>query len=149
MAATAGLRAEAGRIPGERIATTIATSDSSTFTTSETQIMSVTASVVTGRIYRLRFVGRLSTTTAGDQGVARLRETNTSGTELQSAVVDSTNTSGTLGTNPLLMEVEWTASSTGSQTWIASAFRNSGSGTWHMEAGSNRPNYLYLDYISG
>jgi len=83
MAATAGQVATAGRIPGELIASSRATSDSATFTTVETTVLSVTAPLVSGRTYRVVFYGKFATTVAGDIGAARMREDNVVGAERQ------------------------------------------------------------------
>src|SRR5262245_48983078 len=79
---TAGENVEAGRVSGERIATTIDLTDSGSFTTSETVVSTVIAALVTGRTYRVRFVTDIRSTVANDRAQVRLREDNVSGTEL-------------------------------------------------------------------
>ena len=145
MAATAGLRAEAGRIPGERIATTVETSDSTTFTTAETQVSSVTAPVVSGRIYRVRFAGGWQSTVADDTVSVRIREDTSSGTQLLLRVVDVFRT-GSFTAAPAL-EVEYTADATEDKVFVLTAQRLTGSGTINLDAAASGPSYLYVDYI--
>ena len=147
MAATAGQIAEAGRVPNERIATTVETSDSSTFTTSETTIASVTASLVSGRTYRIRFYGSIVSTVADGQVQCRLREDNTSGTQMQGVNVFPANTSSS--GHPLPIEAEFTAVSTGNKTFVATGQRVSGTGTINMNGAATNPAYMYCDYIRG
>ena len=148
MAATAGQIAEAGRIPGERIATSIETSDSSTFTTSETALQSVTAAVVSGRTYRVKWATRLSSSVANDQIGANIREDSVAGAQLAGDNIQVFGASSTNGW-PFRAEVEYTADATESKTFVATGTRISGSGNCFREAASNRPSYLYVDYIRG
>jgi hypothetical protein len=109
-----------------RIATTEVVSDSSTFTTTETQVASVTAALVSGRNYRVRLVARFGTSAANDIVVVRVREDNLSGTTLQFELrpLPSTSSSGnTVG----VLEGEYVAASTGDKTFVASGQRTSGS----------------------
>ena len=145
MAATAGQIAEAGRIPGERIATTVETSDSTTFTTAETQVSSVTAPVVSGRIYRVRFAGGWATTVAGDFISVRIREDSSSGNILLLRVVDVFRT-GSFTAAPTL-EVEYTADATEDKVFVLTAQRIAGSGTCVLDAAASGPAYLYVDFI--
>jgi hypothetical protein len=138
----------AGRVPGERIATTTATADSSTFTTTETTVMSVTAALVTGRTYRVRFYGRFNSSVSTDRVVARFREDNSSGTEIATTDTPLTNYSGTFG-HAIEIEIEYTASATGNKTFVVTGERGAGSGNCNLEAATTRPAYLYVDYIRG
>ena len=146
MAATAGQIAEAGRIPGERIATTIVTSNSSTFTTVETQVASVSASLVSGRTYRVVFDGAIDSTASDDVIRTRIREDNTTGTTLQTR--DSMPTISGATVQSIRAEAEYTATSTASKTFIATAVRQvSGGGTLNLAAAAGFPTYLYVDFI--
>ena len=146
MAATAGSRAEAGRIPGERIATTVVTSDSSTFTTSETLVVSVTASVVSGRTYRVRFIGRWGTSVLNDWVRARLREDDATGTLLNFSAVELFTVSSS-GNQLMPIEAEFTSSSTASKTFVVTGQRIGGTGNVRLDAESAGPAYLYVDFI--
>ena len=145
MAATAGQIAEAGRIPGERIATTVETSDSAGFTTSETQVSSVTASVVSGRVYRVRFAGGWASTAADDVVSVRIREDNSSGTQLLLRVVQIFRT-GSFTSAPTL-EAEYTADATENKVFVLTGERIGGSGTCVLDAAATAPCYFYVDFI--
>lgn len=144
----AGTQYVDGRIPGQRIETTVETSDSSTFTTSETEVMSVTAPLVSGRTYRVRFWGTFNSTVNGDRIRVKVREDDSSGTQLaehQMVISTTASTTGYLS----VVEVEFTAASTGNQTFVVTGERLAGSGSINREGATNRPSYLYVDYIRG
>lgn len=145
MPSTAGFQLVAGRIPGERIATSTMTSDSSTFTTALTQVATVTAALVSGRTYKV--VGHLGFEITVD-GVLRgqIRENNISGTDLQirDFVVDS---SGSV--NGMHIEAEYTAVATGNKTFVIGGDVLVGGGTCNLNASSTFPSYMYVEYISG
>lgn len=145
--AAAGEIAEAGRIPGERIATTEETSASSAFT-SETVLMSVTATLVSGRTYRVTGKVPLTSSVSNDEARAQIREDNISGTVLDAASGEmSTGTSTT--SNNIRPESEYTAVSTGSKTFVVTGERVAGTGNITMNAATTRKGYLYVDYIRG
>ena len=144
MAATAGQIAEAGRIPGERIATTVRTSTVGSITTTETEVDSVTAALVTGRTYRVRWHGPVQSTAAADNVRAFIHQTNTSGTILQ---LDDVTPAAANIKYGMTLELEFTATSTGDQEFIASLDRISGSGTVSSVASATQPAYLYVDFI--
>jgi hypothetical protein len=145
VAAVAGQVATAGRVPGERIATTTVTSDSSTFTTTETEVASVTAALVSGRTYRVRYAARFGSTVAADWLKASIREDDTSGTVLtnDNMILEQTSTSGW----PVAGEAEYTAASTADKTFVLTGDRISGTGDCRLEAAATHPTYLTVDYI--
>lgn len=145
---SSGTELVGGRIPGERIATTTATADSSTFTTTQTQVMSVTAPLVDGRTYRVRFAGRWASSAAGDDLIGRLREDSTSGTQMQIGQQDISSTSGA-GFGPMTLEAEYTAVATGNKTFIVTGVRNGGTGNNRLQAAADAPALLYVEYIRG
>lgn len=130
--------------PFKRIATTTETSDSATFTTTETTIASVTAALVSGRTYRVRVTIRIASTVANDITIVRLREDNATGTEMTSGRI-TLETSG-LG-NVLTIEAEYTAGATANKTFVAAGIRTAGTGNLRRVAALNRPTYLYVDYV--
>jgi hypothetical protein len=143
----AGQLSLAGRIPGERIATTVVTADSAGFTTTEVSVASVTAELVSGRTYRLRAVPKWESDVADDRINARLREDDAVGTIMQSdnvriLVVSALGWGG-------VMEVEYTATATADKTFVLTGQRAGGTGTCKLGAGATRPVYLYVDYVSG
>jgi hypothetical protein len=146
---SAGFQLVAGRIPGERLATTIRTSDSSGFTTTETVIDSVTAALVSGRTYRVRWVVAWASTVSADTVFSRLREDNLTGTQLQLLRCALTTAAGA-GTRWVgAVEAEYTAVSSGNKTFVGTGVRVTGTGTITAHAASTYPIYLYVDYIRG
>lgn len=137
----------AGAIPGERIETTTRTSNSSAISTTETAIDTVTADVVSGRTYKVRYVYNWSGSVAADQFYLRTREgSGTGGTQLTYHNIRTAVTTQIFGNT---LEVEWTAGSTGSQSFSTTLVRQTGTGAATIRASSTQPAYLYVDYISG
>jgi len=130
-------------VSGQRLATTVSTTDSGAITTTETVVMSVTAPLVSGAIYRIRshcaFQGSVTT----DQHLARIREDTVSGTVLQQRRLGVPTT---VTFYPLSIEVEFTAVSTASKTFVLTFQRTSGTGNVFFIAVGG-PAYFYADYI--
>lgn len=128
-----------------RIATTIRTTNTSSFT-SETVINTVQASLVTGKTYRIRWDADVAGTVTSDLARFRIREDNISGTQLQlkNRVIQGPGTD-----YPISLEVEYTAVSTGPKTFALTCLRQTGTGTLACNANANEPSYLYVDYIRG
>lgn len=128
-----------------RIATTIRTTNTSTFT-AETLINSVTAALESGKTYRVRWVANVASSVLGDLTRTRIREDNLAGTQLQLRNVGVPNG----GTDfPVALEVEYTAGSTGNKTFAATCQRVSGTGNIACNANASQPIYFYVDYIRG
>ena len=147
MASSAGFQLTAGRIPGEEIALTTNTSDSSTWTTTETLTDTVTAALVDGRTYKVSWHGGIVSTVVGDIALMRMREDSTSGTLMteRNVYISGTTSAG----NAASIEARYTATATANKTFIVSGIRNGGTGTEHADATATRPRYLYVTYISG
>lgn len=146
--ANAGQILVAGRIPGERIATTLLTSDGAGATTTDDHLgASVTAQLVAGRTYRITMDGAMRTSVGGDIADLEIHEDALGGGTLQDRKfgIPATNTFGF----PFHIEAEYTADTTGSKTFVFAYGRRNGSGTVRPAAGSSRPGYLYVDYIRG
>lgn len=140
-----GMRMTPNRLNGRgRIATTIETSNSSGITTTETTIASVTAPLVAGRVYKVRFVGAADTSVAEDTADARIRQDSSGGTEMQLRRLDLKDATGRW---PIEMEAEYTAVSTATKTFVATIVRTSGTGTIIRIASATVPTYLYVDYV--
>lgn len=138
-----------GRIPGERIATAIETSDSSTFTTTETAIAQVAPDVVDGRRYAVWAIFRVASTVDNDDVQVLIREDSTSGTVLTEDGVELTHDlQSTRGMGGLLY-AEFTATATETKTFVLSAVRAAGTGNIRREATPNKPTYLFVEYVSG
>lgn len=143
---SAGFKLVAGRIPGERIATTTRSASSSAVTTTETEIDSVDALLVSGRTYRVRWVFSFTVSTATDHHLGRIREDSSSGTQIQARRLSAVTTQQSY---PGMIEVEYTATASGSKTFSATFQRSGGAGSITSHSASDNPSYLYVDYIRG
>jgi hypothetical protein len=134
----------AGRIPGERIATSIVTTNSGSVT-SEVVIDTVVAPVVAGRTYRVRWIADVQSTVTDNVVRCRIREDSLTGNVLQ--LINVRCTSGRdIG---FIIEGEYTADATEDKTFAGTAFRQDGVGTIALNANANEPAYLYVDYLRG
>jgi len=147
MASSSGFQLTAGRIPGEQIALNTETTDSSNWTTTETQTDAVTAPLVIGRTYRIRYFGGVVSTVANDVALIRIRENNTSGTALAERNFSIPSTSS--GGYACALEARYTALATANKTFVATGVRNGGTGTHHADGTTVRTRLLYVEYISG
>jgi hypothetical protein len=146
---SAGQLLEAQRIPGETIGDpTVLTADSSTFTTTETQVGLSTRGLVSGRTYRVRFNAGWNSTVLGDAITARLREDTSSGNLLDSATLVTTLVSASRGAK-VVLEAQFVASSTANKTFVATGQREAGTGSCRLAAATSRPAILEILYISG
>jgi hypothetical protein len=141
----AGETIVAGKIPGERIATTPFTSDSSsTSGTTELSVGTVVAPVVAGRVYRVRYAGEFSGSVANDDVTVKIREDLVSGTILNRNQIDNPVTN----VFPyLVLEAEYTADATEDKTFHLTLVRTTGTGVFQRRAAADKPGYLYVDYI--
>jgi len=128
-----------------RIATTVRTTNSASFT-SETLINSVTASLVSGKTYRVKWMVDVASTVAGDLARVRLRQDSVAGTEMQ---LVNRLLHGTTTDYQAVLEAEYTAGSTGNKTFVGTVTRQFGTGNLACNANANQPQYLYVDYIRG
>ncbi|HEX6682425.1 MAG TPA: hypothetical protein VF062_06495 [Candidatus Limnocylindrales bacterium] len=143
---SAGQLLIAGRIPGERIQTTVITADSATFTTTEIVVATGTAApLVAGRIYMVVFDAGFQTTVDGILRVM-IREDNLAGTSIQirDFFIDNTGTA-----SAARVEVEFEAQATGNKVFVATGDMLSGGGTANLNASGTLPSYLYVDYVRG
>jgi len=140
-------QAATGTTSGGRAATTVRTSDSSGVTTTETVIDSVTAYLISGSIYRVRWVAAVNSTVSADTAFIRIREDNLAGDQLQLERVPMALTGGSGTRYPAHIEAEFTADATGNKTFVSTLIRASGSGTVNVAGASNFPVYLYVDYV--
>ncbi len=138
----------AGRVSGERIATSVRTGTVGSITNAaEVQLDTVTGALVSGRVYRLFWGGNIASTNTGDIGNIKIRQDNTAGT-----VVNSTQSAGLLtGTvdQGLSVEGEYTAVATGNKTLVVTGIRVVGAGTLSSSATATNPAYLYIEYVRG
>ena len=141
---SAGFQLVAGRIPGERIATTEVTANSSAITTTETSVMSVTAAVVSGRTYRVTADFGYTLSTATDSFDVRIRQDSAVGTQEQRKVL----VPGTIKSfQPGRMESEFTAGASENKTFHLTFDRDAGAGSMTLQAAGSAPSYMYVDFI--
>ncbi len=145
---SAGQQLVAGRIPGEIIGSPdIVTADSANFTTTETVVQDITVSLVSGRTYQVWWQSKWMGDVAGDRVLARLREDNVSGTEMQVGQLVLETASSQYG--PMMMTAFYTAVATGSKTFVGCGDRNAGTGNIHLEASATNPCLMWVEYVSG
>lgn len=134
-------------LPGTRLATTRAEADSATFT-AETLIDSVTASLISGRRYRVRWVVSMQSSVNNDTMNARIREDDLVGNQL--VVRRELSSINTAGSGPdCSLETEFTAAATGDKTFVGTGARSAGTGNITAEGNAQFPRLLYVDYLSG
>jgi hypothetical protein len=132
--------------PSQQIAITTRTSSVGTFTV-ETLLDSVTASLVSGKTYRVRYYVRLFSSVADGIARFRIREDSTSGTVL---AITQLYTTVTINQSfPTYIEVLYTAVATGDKTFVATGIRQTGTGNLTAQAATDAPTYLYVEYVSG
>lgn len=137
------------RISGARIGTNIRTSDSGTFTTTETLIDSVTVPLVSGRTYLIRWTVAWGSSVAADTVFGRIRADSVAGTQLQILRVNIPATGGAGTRWNGTIEAEYTATATGNKTFVGTGVRATGTGNINAKGDATFPIYLYVNYIRG
>jgi hypothetical protein len=144
-AAIAALIAD-GAMPGMIVGTpSQVTSDSSTFTTSETEVQTITVPVTSGRVYSVTWWPLFRSSVANDEVRARIREDSSAGTEIQTAVRVVTTGAGALGTE-MSLTAFYTAGATEDKTFSLTGVRVGGSGNINLEGASGRPSIAVVRY---
>jgi hypothetical protein len=141
---SAGQQLVAGRIPGERIATTRVTTTGSAITTTETTVMSVTAPVVAGRRYRITADWYWQFSVATDVFDVRIREDSVTGTALAGRRYFAGTTTGFIGDQ---LQAEYVADATENKVFDLTFDRQAGTGSATLNAGATAVCVLYVDYI--
>lgn len=143
---SAGQQLVAGRIPGERIATTIETADSP-LVTAQTTVISLTAPLVIDRTYKITLNIGVDSQTVNDRMAVRIREDDVTGTQMQTTTVVVVAATGS--NYRACIEAEFTAITTGNKTFVGTLTLSTGTGDIFMSASPIAPSYLYADYIRG
>jgi hypothetical protein len=127
-----------------RVGTTTATSNgTATSGTTELVVDTVTASVVSGRRYRIKATFPHQHSVANDRFFLLIREgTTTGGTQL---TYNTTFGHTTGQADVLIIETDWTASSTGSQSFCVCARRTVGTGTLTPVGAATQPRSLIVE----
>lgn len=130
-----------------RVATQTQTADSSTFTTTETEIGTITATLVAGCTYLVGVTSHIGTSVSNDIATCRIREDSSAGQQIQERQVPLPN-AGVAG-NLCDMITEYTAVADGAKTFSFTAARSSGTGNLRREAQGDRPTIFYVNYARG
>ena len=144
---TEAAAAEAEASPlGKLVASAILTADSSGFTTTPTEIGTLSVPHTTGYTYEIEVGGQLAST-GTDIYECMLYLTVVGGTQLVARRMESTTGDGAYP-NIIRLRYRFLAGSTGTTVFKLGARRNSGAGTVRREAGSDHPQ-LFLARIVG
>lgn len=120
------------------------TTDSANFTTTETQIQTVTASLVEGAIYKIAWQPHFASSVNNDEMRGFIREDNISGTVIQSGYGLASSTGGNLG-RTVVMYGKYEAVATGNKTFSFSASRVAGTGNCRVEGAADRPSIATVE----
>jgi hypothetical protein len=137
---------EPSSIP-RRVGITQGTADlSATVGTTEKTIDAITVSVVAGKTYSIRYLFHYAFATGGvgDAYYVRIRQGGLAGVQLTYGMADITIVAG--GTLTRYVEVEWTASATGSQTFTTTVQRAGTAGTVAIRGAASQPRKLEVRY---
>lgn len=133
----------------ERDQATIITADSSVWDdTPEVSASTVTATLVSGQLYKIWFMGRVSTDVAGDYTGLRIREdAGVAGTQLQFSGNISLPTTTANGF-PFYFYAQYTAVSSAAKTFTLTGARQTGTGVAHRIRGSaTAPGYFVCEKV--
>jgi hypothetical protein len=142
--ALAGETIIAGKVPGERIDTEIATSSSSGINTTETVVMTLVFAAVAGRVYKITADFGFAVTDVTCIALATIREDSVSGTVVQSRRIKADSTTSPWSEH---IEGEYAADATEDKTIVLTFDRTAGSGDISLAAGAVQASYLYADYV--
>lgn len=150
MAISPGEETLAADITGRfRVGTGYEDTDSASIaSTTFVAIASVTAQLVSGRTYHIKFITHLMSSVTTDTATLAIREDTASGTEIQGAAALPLVGSASAGVYYQL-ETDYTAVATGAKTFVGVCNRASGSGNVRREAANIRPTWLIVDYAYG
>lgn len=148
MSVSAGQLLIAGMFPRQLIARTKVTSDSASFTTTETVGASVTGDLVVAHTYlvyayfKINYTG--GTTESAMQQRIRLDDEN--GELLQVQLQQTSDNTGSTGIG-YSIEVEYDAEESGEKTFALTGQRNKGDATLNFAAGLGDPWYMRIEYL--
>jgi hypothetical protein len=136
------MAADMNRAINKKQAENVAVTDTGSIAGTETQVDTVTADLVAGRSYKVRwFVPYASTTTTGNSSyLARIRQgSGTGGTQLSYTRLD---TPAATRVQTKYVEANFTASSTGAQTFTGTVQRDTGTDTVNLKGATSQPRLL-------
>lgn len=116
---------------------------------SETVIDTVTANVVSGKRYQIRAFFPYFGSVAADRFLIRIRtDTTTAGTQLAYSSAQIHSVTGSLPYYTVIIIAEWTAGSTGSQSFCTTAIHNTGTGNLTILGASSQVRLLTVDLLN-
>jgi len=127
-------------------ASAVDTASSGSITTTETVTDTLVTSLVAGSIYRVEIRLLISSTTAADDAIVRLREDSLTGTQIDGYRTDLAVVSPVVYPEPLC--AYYTAVSTGAKTFVATLIRSAGGGNLVRAAGATAPSVLTCLQVS-
>lgn len=117
--------------------------DGPTSGTTEYLVDTVTADVVAGAVYKLTWTLAFTGTVTDDRFFLILREgTTVAGTQLQFKTVEINNQFDAI------VQTYWQAGSSGSQSFVATARRNSGTGTLTVSGSATAPRHFSVERMT-
>lgn len=115
--------------------------------TTEKLLDNITVSVVSGRKYKVRYTFHWQADTLNARYFVRLKEgLTTAGTQIGVVNMILLTPINTLVPG-IAVEADWTASSTGSQSFTATIQQNSGAGTATVRGASSQQRILSVDWL--
>lgn len=140
----AGVRLTADRISTYAGEPEIRETNSSTFTTVALQTDDIVVPVVAGRRYKVVWDGEFQSSAGalGELVRVSLREDTSSGTVIQ---LRQAGLMVTAQAYPVLLQAFYTAVSTGNKTFVVTAVRQAGAGTYTAIANAQSPTLFYVE----
>jgi hypothetical protein len=130
-----------------RIGVTLGTADlTATSSTTEKTVDAVTISAVAGVTYSVRYTFHYTAATGavGDGYLMRIRQGGLAGVQLTYAMADITMAAGNVLTR--VVETDWVASVTGTQTFTTTIQRQAGTGTCTVKGAVSQPRKLEVRF---
>lgn len=129
-----------------RLSTTLLTANGATTVATEIVVATVTASLTTGRKYKIVSKNRGGSTVANDTILMRIREDSLVGTEMDVGRIFCPDLDGAAH-GPCYLEAEYTAVSTAVKSFVLCASRRTGTGNINLRAGATSPGMLYVEAL--
>jgi hypothetical protein len=128
-----------------RIATAYFQNTVGPITTTETQVLNITAATVTGRTYRITATMPYDSSVVTDAYFLRIREDSVSGAEVQGRRI-SANVAGVTAFDATI-EGEYTADANENKVFSVTIVRTSGTGQLNRTGSSAAPAIIYVDHV--
>lgn len=134
-----------GKVPTVNITVSADTSNSGTFTTTETVTDTTTFTPVSGKLYRITWSTMFQSTIAGDIVQLQMREDNLTGVSFGVIREGIPNANASAR---FIYVGYWLAPSASAKTMVTTAVRGAGTGTLTRMGSSTRPSYLHVEQVS-